>query len=147
MERYRHSQPGWVILVSMVAVILLIMLGPSGGNRPMPPMVMNAILGVLVICLALFYKLTVVVDDKYLTLKFGFGIIRKKFLLEDIVSTVAAKTTWYNGWGIHGFGKQWLYNVSGFDVVKVTMKDGRVAWIGTDDKEELLKALNGIKEH
>jgi len=146
MYRYKHSQPGWVILISMTAIIIFIMFSPVTAQSN-PPVAKTLLLGVLVICLALFYKLMVSIDDKYLKLSFGFGVIRKNFLLEDIVSVSAAKTAWYNGWGIHGWGKQWLYNVSGFDAVKVTLKDGRVAWIGTDEAEELLKSLESIVKH
>ena len=146
MFRYKHSQPGWVILVSMTAIIMFIMFSPVT-TQSNPPIAKTLLLGVLVVCLALFYKLTVSIDEKYLRLKFGFGLIRKKFPLEDIVSCEAVKTAWYSGWGIHGWGKQWLYNVSGFDAVKVTMKDGRIAWIGTDEREELLRALESIVKH
>ena len=35
----------------------------------------------------------------------------------------------------------WIYNVSGFDAVEITMKNGKVYRIGTDVPEEIETAI------
>jgi hypothetical protein len=49
--------------------------------------------------------------------------------------------------GIHHTPYGWLYNVSGFDVVAITLRDGRKFAVGTDDPHGLITAiLAGFRE-
>ena len=83
------------------------------------------------------------IDKKYLRIKFGYGIYKKKFLLNDIMSVKTLKNNWYYGWGIRfwPWPKMWIYNISGFDAVEITMKDGRIYRIGTDEPNHLERAI------
>ena len=49
----------------------------------------------ILILLASFTSLAVCIDDKYLRIKFGYGIFRKKFLLSKLVSAKAVKNHSY----------------------------------------------------
>ena len=53
------------------------------------------------------------------------------------------KNHWYYGWGIRiwFWPYMWIYNVSGFDAVEITMRDGKMYRIGTDVPTELEMAL------
>lgn len=95
------------------------------------------------IILASFATLRVTIDEKYLRIKFGYGIFCKKFPLGEIVSAERVKNKWYYGWGIRLWlwPTTWIYNVSGFDAVEITMKSGRVYRIGTDVPHELEAAI------
>jgi hypothetical protein len=96
--------------------------------------------------LASFVTLTASIDEKYLKIKFGYGIFKKKFPLNEIVSATSVKNHWYYGWGIRLclWPKMWIYNVSGFDAVEIILKNGRVYRIGTDDSNELETAIKRI---
>ena len=49
--------------------------------------------------------------------------------------------------GIHHTPYGWLYNVSGFDAVAITLRDGRKFAVGTDDPHGLITAiLAGFRE-
>ena len=48
---------------------------------------------------------------------------------------------WWHGWGIHLTPYGWLYNVSGFDAVAITLRDGRKVAFGTDDPDGLTTAI------
>jgi hypothetical protein len=48
---------------------------------------------------------------------------------------------WWYGWGIHVTPCGWLYNVSGFDAVAITLRDGRKFALGTDDPQELTAGI------
>ena len=91
--------------------------------------------------LILFHALTVTVTATEVTAAFGIGVIKKTVLLEDIEDVSAAQSRWFHGWGIRKVSHGWLYNVSGFDVVSMTLKNGRVVQFGTDEPAQLLDAI------
>ncbi len=103
----------------------------------------TAVMAAIVFILASFATLTASIDEHYLRIKFGYGIFSRKFVLNQIASARAVKNHWYYGWGIRLWlwPKMWIYNVSGFDAVEVTMKNRKVYRIGTDIPGELEAAI------
>ncbi len=103
----------------------------------------TAIMVLILFILASFATLAVSVDEKYLRIKFGWGIFKKSWPLREIVSAKAVKNPWYCGWGIRMtiWSPAWLFNVSGFDAVEVTMKDGKKFRVGTDEPGKLEQAI------
>jgi hypothetical protein len=99
------------------------------------------ILIVVLISLALFYKLRITIEEETLRASFGIGIIRKNARLADIAGCEAIRTRWWYGWGIHLTPYGWLYNVSGLDAVAITLRDGRKFALGTDDVHGLVDAI------
>ena len=93
--------------------------------------------------IASFATLTVRIDEKFLRIKFGYGIFRKRFLLREINSAQAVKNHWYNGWGVRVWfwPYMWIFNVSGFDAVEIKMNNGKIFRIGTDEPEKLEDAI------
>jgi len=51
------------------------------------------------------------------------------------------RNPWYYGSGIHLTPYGWLYNISGFDTVQITMSGGKSFKIGTDEPVGLEKAI------
>jgi hypothetical protein len=108
----------------------------------------TATMVLILFILASFGLLQVIIDEKYLRIKFGYGIYQKKFLLNDIASAKTVKNHWYYGWGIRVWlwPKMWIYNVSGFDAVEIKLKNGKTYRIGTDEPKKLEQAiLHSIK--
>ena len=91
--------------------------------------------------------LTVKVGDGVLKLQFGLGVIRKRFLLEEIRAYRVVKNPWYYGWGIKFTPRGWLFNVSGFSAIELEMTSGKTYRIGTDDPEGLAIALGRALSH
>ncbi len=137
-ETYRHTQIGYVILVSLGAALalLLYLMSTLGGNP-----VAVAVTILLLICLPLFGALTVIVRGNMLEVRLGIGLLRKRFSLQDIASVQTVRNHWYFGWGIRWLGSGWLYNVSGLDAIELQMRNGRRHRIGTDAPGELERAL------
>ena len=102
-------------------------------------LLVTAVMVLILFILVSFTALTTSIDGKYLQIKFGYGIFRKKFLLGEIVSTKQVKNHWYYGWGIRFWfwPKMWIYNVSGFDAVEIVMRNGKIYRVGTDTPSEL----------
>jgi len=149
MTSYKHTQIGYLMLVVTLAV-LVFFAWLQITARAEPPSVdsgpnfaITAIMALILFILASFATLTVSIDEKYLRIKFGYGIFRKRFVVSEIASAEQVKNHWYYGWGIRGWfwPYMWIYNVSGFDAVEITMKNGKVYRIGTDVPDELETAI------
>ena len=138
---YRHTQVGTVIVgaVVCVAIVTLVILLTAAGTSSLLTL---TVLAMTAVALALFSALTVEVGNHTLTCRFGVGLIRRDIPLQDVEQIRAVVNPWYVGWGIRWIpGKYWVWNVSGFQAVELTMKDGRRFRIGTDEPEALVQAI------
>ncbi len=139
MKIYRHTQIGWLVLVLLGIGILLT--GYFGF------LYLNwtalSVFGVFVICIILFASLSVIVNDKSIEIRFGVGLIKKKFNFEEIELCKVVRNRWWYGWGIRKISKGWLFNVSGLDAVELTMRNGKAYRIGTDEPQKLDKFIQG----
>ena len=138
IERYRHTQVGYLIIATMAAVMVWIgvVLANSGINWA-------AIggLAVIAVALVLFSSLTVVIGEDEVEARFGPGPIRKRFKLNEIESCQVVKNHWYYGWGIRLTPHGVLYTVSGLDAVEIKLRTGKKFRIGTDVPQELEAAI------
>lgn len=130
---YRHTQIGWVVLGTVTALAAFVVpLLPEGGWP---------VLTVLALVLLLFSTLTVEVNPEAIRLRFGVGLIRKRFALEQVRAWQAVRNPWYCGWGIRLGPRGVLWNVSGLDAVELVLADGRRFRVGTDEPDALIDAL------
>ena len=113
----------------------------AGRNEPQALLVFSSVSLALGIGLALFHQLTVTVSKDFIRLRFGIGVINKKFAVADVESAAIVRNKWWHGWGIRITPHGWLYNVSGYDAVEIHLKNGRKARIGTDAPKRLLAAI------
>ncbi len=103
-----------------------------------------AVFAILAVCLLLFSVLTIKVGSDDVSLRFGIGLIRKKFPVSGIDSLEIVRNPWYYGWGIRKTPDGWLYNVSGLIAIELRMKNGEKFRIGTNDPVGLLNAIESI---
>jgi hypothetical protein len=99
---------------------------------------------VLLLCPFLFWKLTITIDRETLRASFGVGLVRKTVPVANIVACEPIRIRWWYGWGIHLTPYGWLYNVSGFDAVAITLRNGRRFCLGTDQPAELVDAIRRV---
>ena len=150
--KYKHTQIGYLIIIitlimlAFFAWLQILIRAKSTSYNSGTDFVNNSIMVSIILILASFYSLQVNIDEKYLRIKFGYGIYQKKFLLQDMIFAKAVKNRWYYGWGIRMcfWPKMWIYNVSGFDAVEITMKNGKIYRIGTDDPKKLEQAITKL---
>ena len=100
--------PLWLHLVIIAGVIALVFdLAVLSTDCPSAPGWSSIVYFTIVVALVLlvfvaftFHRLVISVDDE--TLRFRFGVISKRILLETITSIEAKRYTWltYGGWGI-----------------------------------------------
>lgn len=134
---YKHTQIGWLTLILLgIGILLTGYFGILYSNW-----IALSVFGVLMICTILFSSLTVIVNNNSIEIKFGSGLIRKKFRFEEIESCTVVKNRWWYGWGIRKIPKGWLFNISGLDAVELLMRNGKVYRIGTDEPQELIEFI------
>lgn len=135
---YSHTQTGVVLrLIFGAALAITVWIAYRTEWEP----VLFLTMAVLVVCGIVFSSLRVEVDGRYLTCRFGAGLIRKRFALRDIGGVEPVRNPWYYGWGIRWTPRGWLFNVSGLDAVELSLTSGKHFRIGTDQPQELTAAL------
>ncbi len=141
MKQYRHTQIGYFPLILYSGVVLFV--GYLNIATDFNPFALASLIIILIV-LGIFTRLTVAVDDQMIKIQFGMRVVRKVFLLKDIEAYCVVKNPWYYGWGIRLTPRGWLFNVSGFSAIELQMKSGKRYRIGTDDPDNLAKALNEV---
>ena len=141
MTEYEHRQTGfWIIYaIGLPALILLAVGAFSSATRPALFLALVLLLSVL-----LFWKLTIKIDNETLRASFGIGLIHKTVPVANIVACEPIRIRWWWGWGIHLTPYGWLYNVSGFDAVVITLRNGRRFCLGTDQPNDLVAAIRRV---
>ncbi len=146
---YKHTQIGYLMITVTLAVFMLFLwmyittsLEPksvdSGTNLGV-----TTTMAIVLFILVSFWSLHVQLDEKNLRIKFSYGIYKRKFPLNEIVSAKAVKNPRYTGRGIRRWigRKMRIYNVSGFNAVEIQMEDGKIYRIGTDEPKKLEQAI------
>jgi len=135
---YRHTQFGWILLAFAFGVMPILMMVLGDSRTVSLPFFLSGIIALL------FGTLTVTVDDKRISWRFGIGLIRKSLPVAAVASFRPVRNRWWYGWGIRITPLGWLYNVSGLSAVALTLKDGRGVLIGTDEPDALQNALRQV---
>ena len=119
-------------MISLVVVSLLLAI------PRLPPVL--PLLSAFII-LPLFGWLTVGVDERNLSIRFGVGLIRRTIPLATVRSWHAVRNPWSYGWGIRYYPQGTLYNASGLNAVELALTDGARVRIGTAEPAALLQVL------
>jgi len=93
---YNHTQIGYLMIIVLLVVALLFFSILMQANFDLKFFVFMLFILVLI---SSFTFLNVKIDEKYLRIKFGYGIFKKRFAIREIVSVKAVKNHWYYGWG------------------------------------------------
>lgn len=142
MNEYSHRQVGTVLLVAMTpAVLVAAAIWPRAPEGAVRFIAAGVFLAITALTVLLFGWLTVDVTDDSLRLRFGVGLVRRRFAIADLRTARAVRNSWYYGWGIRYTPHGWLFNVSGLDAVEIELASGRRYRIGTDEPQDLLRAI------
>lgn len=150
MESKKFTQFGTFSVIVMLPIFIfsLIMLFMKGLDN----FVMGAIFGflalTLLICLLIFYKITIYINETYISFKLGIGLVSKKYLIADIKSCKPVKNDPIFGIGIRIIPNGWLYNVSGLQAIELTFKNQKSKIrIGTNQPDEIASTINKMIEN
>jgi len=145
METKKFTQIGTISLIVMVPILIfcLIMIIISGFKDMILVSTFGFLALTMVICLLIFYKLTIYLSDISISFKLGIGMVTRKYLFADIQSCKAVRNDPLTGIGIRKIQNGWLYNVSGLNAIELTFKNSKSkVRIGTDKPDEITEILS-----
>jgi hypothetical protein len=141
MSAYRHRQTGWAMIVPMLVVVgvlalLVVSIVPHGEW-----MEAIALISIPLVIILVFFSMSVEVNERKIVVRFGIGLFRKSIPLDSITRCERVRNPWWYGWGIHYTPRGWLYNISGFDAVELTLEGDKTLRIGSDEPDALCAAI------
>ena len=139
---YSHTQKGIIrpILVGSAAIFLALAYAYRNQPPPLLPVFLVAA-GISVLMSFAFARLMVRDEGDRLAVRFGpLSVFRKTIPYAAMTGVGRDRSTFLAGWGIHYTRKGWLWNIGGFDCVRIEM-DARSTLIGTDDPDRLVAFL------
>lgn len=143
--RYQHTQRNRLVLILLtIAALGSLAVLLRSGPAPVPMGVRLTVIAAaitMVVSGFIFSSLTVTIRDGQLSWWFGPGAIKKTVPLSTIVAAEPTTTSLISGLGIHLTRRGWLYNVAGRDAVLVRQTDGKEFLIGSDEPEQLARAI------
>jgi len=145
METKKYTQSGTLSVAVLLPILIfcIVMLIITGFDEIIPALVLLFVIVTFLVCLLIFYKLTIEIDDTHLSFTLGTGLVKRKYALKDIESCLPVKNSAFYGVGIRLIPDGWLYNVSGQYAVELAFKNKKTKIrIGTDKPEEVAEAIN-----
>lgn len=140
-SKYRHTQYGTATLMVFLItgiLIAIVALQVIAEGRLLSAIFM---LGLYLLGLLMFTSLTVEIAEEQLRFWFGIGMVRKTIALSEIQSTRAIKNPWYYFWGVKSIPGGWFYAVAPGAAIEMTLRDGRILQLGTDQPDNLSRAI------
>ena len=135
---YERSQVLWPLWVVLPACTIAVAMSLSAADPDELPWLLAVFTAVPVVLLLALGRLQVQLDGQALEWRFGFlGWPRWRVAMADIESVEVVRTGWVTGWGIHRGKDGWIYNASGFDAVRLTLRDRRVIHLGSAEARRL----------
>jgi hypothetical protein len=147
MESKKYTQFGTFTVVIMLPLFLLftgLLIKSALTNSP--DFYLHVFLVVtFLICLLIFYKLTITVDQTKVSFKLGIGLVRKSYKISDVKSCKSVTNSIFNGIGIRMLPNGWLYNVTGLKAIELQFRNKKsVVRIGTNQPEEICGLIQSM---
>ena len=100
---------------------------------------------VFLFALLCFHRLTISIDNTYVSFKLGIGLINKRYKIKNIKSCKPVSYSILRGFGIRIFPNGILYNVSGVKAIELQFYDRKkIVQIGTNQPEEITHQINSL---
>ena len=150
METKRFTQFGTISVIVMLTIFILsvIMLFMIGFDNSKIRVVFVVFAVSLFIVMLIVYKLTIYINETYISFKLGIGLVSKKYLIADLKSCKPVKNDALFGIGIHLIPNGMLYNVSGLQAIELTFKNQKTkVRIGTNQPEEIASIISKMIEN
>jgi hypothetical protein len=145
METQKFTQFGTfsVIILLPILVFCLTMMCISGFTDPGAFIVLAFVSVTFVVCLLIFNRLTIYVNNVSVSFRLGTGLVQKRYLISDIKSCRPVRNSPFYGLGIRMIPGGWLYSVSGLGAVELSFRNRKsVVRIGSDKPEVVSEAIN-----
>ncbi len=138
---YEHVQRGIIQPIALAAAaICLVLMYVLRAHTPIVP-VLGVAAGVFALLSFAFAQLAVRDEGDRLSVRFGpIPLFGTTIPYAEMTAVERDRSTFLAGWGIHWTPKGMLWNIGGFDCVRVLTR-ARSIRIGSDDGEALIAFL------
>lgn len=147
METKKYTQFGTFSVAIMLPFFLLfavLMIKSALVNSP-DFYILTILSLTFLVCLLIFYKLTIAVDNTHISFKLGIGLISKSYRIADLSSCTPITNSALFGIGIRLLPNGWLYNVSGLKAIELRFKHKTsVVRIGTNNPGEISQLIQSL---
>lgn len=136
METKKFTQFGTIVVILLLPLLILFITHAikSGVENNPAFFILLPLALIFLICLLIFYKLTIIVDAETLSFRMGIGLIRKSYKISEIKSCKPVTN--------HLFI---LYNVTGFKAIELRFKyKSSIVRIGTNKPEEISQLIQSL---
>jgi hypothetical protein len=140
METKKYTQFGtFSVLIMLPLLLLFSVLLMKSWLANTPDFYINIFLVLtFLICLLIFYKLTIIVDNTHVSFKLGIGLVHKSYNINDIKLCKPVTNSVFSGIGIRMLPNGWMYNVTGLEAIELQfVNKNSVVRIGTDKPDEI----------
>ncbi len=140
---YDHRQYAPLYWMILAPAIFIGVMAFAASDNPKGTFVMLSTSGFLVATALSFRWLRVVDEVTHLAIRFGpFPLLRRRIPYANLTAAERDRSSLVDSWGIHWVpGRGWIFNLWGFDCVRLTLRNGRTTRIGTDDPDGLTSFL------
>jgi hypothetical protein len=135
---YRHTEVRFPIAILLVALLFVAIGLVVRTHYGIEALVIYIIAAAY---LTNYLSLTVEIKSDSVEMRFGGGGVRRSIALDEIHNLCLVETSVEDGLGIHLTGSGWLYNISRREAVEIILRDGSQVRIGSDEPEELARAI------
>lgn len=139
----KYSQSGFIVIIFLPAILISgIGIYKTGDFTSTESIILAFSCLTLLACMLVFYKLTILIDERSISFKFGIGWFGKKYKFTEIESCEIVSNNILHGIGIRWIGTGWLYNVSAGKAIELRFKNKKsVVRIGTDKPREICELV------
>lgn len=150
MAEHKYIQFGTISLVLMVPVfiMIIIMLFTIGLKDLIQSLVLILLAVTFLICILIFYKMTIQINDTHVIFRMGIGLITREYELSQIKSCRPVRNSPFYGVGIRKIPGGWLFNVTGMEAVEISFKNKKqIVRIGTNKSEEISAIISKLTDY
>ncbi len=150
MAEHKYIQFGTISLVLMVPVfiMIIIMLFTIGLKDLIQSLVLILLAVTFLICILIFYKMTIQINDTHVIFRMGIGLITREYELSQIKSCRPVRNSPFYGIGIRKIPGGWLFNVTGMEAVEISFKNKKqIVRIGTNKSEEISAIISKLTDY
>ncbi len=147
MKSKKFTQPGTFSIAIILPLLFLFTnrLIKAGLTNSPEFYILIFVTVTLLICLLLFYKLTIIVDSKTVSFKLGIGLIGKSYNISNIKSCTPVSNSIFYGIGIRMLSNGWLYNVSGLKAIELQFNSKKsIIRIGINQPDKISQLIQSL---
>lgn len=150
METKKFTQFGtFQIIIFGILLILFSLKSYQFGFFETSGLIYVGLSALMLACILFTYRIVIEIDENQISFKFGIGLLKRTYQINELTSCSSVRCSLLNGFGIRKIANGWLYNISGLNAIELRFNDKKsIIRIGTNNSDEIVNLVsNFIKQH